>query len=270
MADLVLTVTETDRAEIQRELPEARVAVIPTIHLSRDPAPGFHERRRNSLLFVGGFAHPPNVDAVLFFCRDVLPLVKLGLPDLEVTIVGDKPPREIQDLRQSGVVVAGWVPELSSLLDSHRVSIAPLRFGAGIKGKIGEALAAGLPVVTTTVGAEGMGLEHEETAMIADSASAFADAVVRLCSDPNLHRKLSESGQRHALRHWGLDSVGRQLTNTMDGIRDLRPKSLGVTEWIAARTLDAYMRSGLKSKIARAESVVMWYGTQVLRRLGKR
>ena len=83
--DLIVTVTENDRTEILRELPEARVTVVPLIHEAQDTVPGFHERRRNSLLFVGGFSHSPNVDAVLFFCRDVLPHVKRALPDVDFT-----------------------------------------------------------------------------------------------------------------------------------------------------------------------------------------
>lgn len=91
-ADLVLTVTENDRAEILRELPAARVGVIPNMHPVRDAVPEFAAQRRNSVLFVGGFAHPPNRDVVLFFCRYILPLVKRALPDLAVTIVGARPP----------------------------------------------------------------------------------------------------------------------------------------------------------------------------------
>jgi glycosyltransferase involved in cell wall biosynthesis len=268
-ADLILTVTENDRAEILRELPDARVTIVPLIHEVQDTVPGFHERRRHSLLFVGGFAHPPNEDAVLFFCRDVFPLVKRALPDATVTIVGDNPPKTIMELERDDVVVAGWVPELSPLLNSHCVSIAPLRFGAGMKGKIAEALAAGLPVVTTSVGAEGMQLEHGETAMVTDSPEAFAAAVVQLSSDPDFHQRLSESGRLHARRLWGLALVERQLLETIEGLRGLKPKTLRRRERIAARIRAAYVRSGLARTFMRAESVASWYGRRILRMLGK-
>ena len=201
-ADLVLTVTENDRAEILGELPNARVALIPNIHEARNTAPALAERRPRSLLFVGGFAHPPNVDAMLFFCHDILDLVRRRLGQVELTIVGAQPPREIAALAGDGVVIAGWVPDLTPYLDSHCVGIAPLRFGAGMKGKIGQSLASGLPVVTTTVGAEGMDLEDGKTALIADSPAAFAEAVVRLCTDAQLHRDLSEAGRSHVRRRW--------------------------------------------------------------------
>jgi glycosyltransferase involved in cell wall biosynthesis len=106
-ADLILAATDSDRAQILRMLPHARVVVIPTIHEVRDLVPGFEERRQHSVLFVGAFVHPPNVDAVLFFCREILPLVRQALPNVEVTIAGDRPPKEILDLRDSGGVVTG-------------------------------------------------------------------------------------------------------------------------------------------------------------------
>ena len=258
-ADLVLTVTDRDRTQILHKLPEARVSVVPNIHEVRETVPGFQERRRNSLLFVGGFAHPPNGDAVLFFCRDILPMVKRALGQVEVTIVGDRPPPEVLDLAGDGVVIAGWVPEMTPYLDSHCVAIAPLRFGAGMKGKVGQALAAGLPVVTTRVGAEGMDLEDGKAALIADSPSAFAEAVVRLCTDGELHRDLSQGGRSHVRRRWEAGAVEAQLIDALESIRGLTPTPLRVTARLAARARDAYVRSGLVQKVERAAAVTAWY-----------
>ena len=265
-ADLVLTVTDSDRAHILHELPKARVAIVPNIHQAREDVPGFEERRRNSLLFVGGFAHPPNGDAVLFFCRDILPMVKRALGRVEVTIIGDRPPLEILDLAGDGVVIAGWVPEMTPYLDSHCVAIAPLRFGAGMKGKVGQALAAGLPVVTTRVGAEGMHLEDGKAALIADSPSAFAEAVVRLCTDGELHRDLSQGGRSHVRLRWEAAVVEAQLIGALEGIRGLTPTPLRVTAQLAARARDAYVRSGLAQKVERAAAVRAWYVSRLRQR----
>jgi glycosyltransferase involved in cell wall biosynthesis len=258
-ADLVLTVTENDRAEILAELPNARVTMVPNIHEVQEAVPGLDERRRNSLLFVGGFVHPPNVDAVLFFCREILGMVRQKLGDVEVTIIGDRPPSEIVELGGDGVVIAGWVPEVTPYLDSHRVGIAPLRFGAGMKGKIGQALAAGLPVVTTSVGAEGMDLEDGQTALIADSPEAFADAVVRLCTDRGLHRHLSEGGRSHVRRRWASVVVENRLIEALEGLRGLNAKSLRGRERLAARLRDTYVRSGLSKRMERGRSIMAWY-----------
>ena len=269
-ADLVITVTEDDRRIIRRELPQARVCVIPNIHPSPETVPLFHARQRDSLLFVGGFPHTPNIDAVLYFTREVLPLVKQALPNVTLTIVGAAPPQEIQELARDNVIVRGWVPEIAPFLDSHCVSIAPLRFGSGIKGKIGEALAAGLPVVTTGIGAEGMSLEHGTTALIADSAPAFAEAVVQLCSNPVLHQRLSEGGRAHALDKWGVASVSRQLAEVIDILHRLPPKTLTRRQRIAARMLDRYVRSGWAGKVGHVRSVLRSYARQAVRRLRPR
>ena len=258
-ADLVLTVTDSDRIQILRKLPAARVFIVPNIHQVREDVPGFEERRRNSLLFVGGFAHPPNGDAVLFFCRDILPMVKRALGQVDVTIIGDRPQQEILDLAGDGVVIAGWVPEVTPYLDSHCVAIAPLRFGAGMKGKVGQALAAGLPVVTTRVGAEGMDLENGKTALIADSPEAFAQAVVRLCTDRRLHRDLSQAGRSHVRRRWDAAAVEERLLEALESIRGLTPTPLRMTERIAARARDTYVRSGLARRVERAMAVAAWY-----------
>jgi glycosyltransferase involved in cell wall biosynthesis len=269
-ADMILAATDSDRAEILKKLPHARVVVIPTIHEVRDPVPGFEGRRQNSVLFVGGFVHRPNVDAVMFFCREILPLVRQSLPGVEVTIAGDRPPKEILDLRGSGVVVTGWVPEILPYLDSHCVGVAPLRFGAGMKGKVGEALAAGLPMVTTSVGAEGLDLEDGKTAIIADSPNDFASAVVRICTDPALHRRLSEEGRAHARQRWGLTLIEDRLLEALESLRGLRPKPLSTKDRIGTLALDAYVRSGLARKVERAGSVAAWYVNRVFRAFRKR
>ncbi|PYM70233.1 MAG: hypothetical protein DME10_20945 [Candidatus Rokuibacteriota bacterium] len=234
-ADLVLTVTECDRAQILQRLPKARVSIVQNIHQVREDVPGFNERRRNSLLFVGGFAHPPNGDAVLFFCRDILPMVKRALGQVEVTIVGDRPPPEIRDLAGDGVVIAGWVPEMTPYLDSHCVAIAPLRV------------------------AEGMDLEDGKAALIADSPTAFAEAVARLCTDGELHRDLSQAGRSQVRHRWDAAAVEARLIGALESIRGLIPMPLRAPGRLAAHARDAYVRSGLAQTVEHASAVTAWY-----------
>ena len=264
-ADLVLAVTEADRAEILRELPTAQVAVVPNIHVVHEAVPGFEARRANSIMFVGGFFHLPNVDGMLHFCRDVLPLVRKKLPDASLTIVGDRPPPEVRALAGEGIVVTGWVPQIEPYLDSHCVGIAPLRYGAGMKGKVGEALAAGLPMVTTSIGAEGMSLEHGRTAMIADSPEAFASAVVQVCTNPDLHRQLSREGLAHVRQRWDTAAVEQSLYAAVDSLRGVRPRRMTSRERLGARASELYVRSGVPGKIARVERVARWYASRLSR-----
>jgi GT2 family glycosyltransferase/glycosyltransferase involved in cell wall biosynthesis/tetratricopeptide (TPR) repeat protein len=203
-ADAVLVVTEEDRAALLAELPEADVHVVPNVHEPgvEDPSsPG----DRDGLLFVGNFRHPPNADAVGWLCTEILPLVRRELPDVRLTVVGDVPPPAVQAFAGDRVEVTGWVPVLEPYLASHRLSVAPLRFGAGMKGKVGEALAHGVPVVTTAIGAEGMvdGTPEDSGLAVADDPQAFADAIVRLVRDDAAWSRLAEAGRAHVARRYG-------------------------------------------------------------------
>ena len=239
-ADAVIVVTEDDKQTLLKFVPNSRVAVVPTIHEVADEVPGFHARTPNSLLFVGGFEHSPNVDAVLFFCREILPLIRQSVPDITVTIVGDGAPEAIRDLASAVVNIAGWVPDVKPYLNSHLVSIAPLRFGSGMKGKVSEAMANGLPVVVTTVAAEGMELSDGVTALIADSPEDFAKAVTRLLTDPTLHERLSTNG-RHVVRtRWSEAVAAQHLLALMRILPDVRPKRASLRKrvrWTARRLL---------------------------------
>ena len=235
-ADAVIVVTEQDKRTLLNCLPGSRIAVVPNIHPEAEEVPDVRDRRPNSLLFVGGFAHAPNVDAVLFFGREILPLIRRAVPDVIVTIVGDAPPEEVRRLASDTVTVAGWVPDLRPYLGGHMVSIAPLRFGSGMKGKVGEAMAHGLPVVVTTIAAEGMDLTDGVTALIADSPAEFADAVVRLLGDEALYRRLSRNGHQAARTRWSEAVVAKDLLALMRDLAEVRPKRAGIRKrglWMA-------------------------------------
>ncbi len=191
--DHTLVVTETDRDHLLRVVPDARVSVIPTIHEASDTKTELAGRTR--IIFVGGFAHEPNVDAARFFVGDVLPLVHGIVPEARFDIIGSHPPPEIVTLVGDAIRVTGYVPDLAPYYGRARVAVAPLRFGAGMKGKICEAMAHGVPVVTTTIGAEGMDLTDGENVLIADSAPAMAQAVVSVYRDDERWHRLATRGR---------------------------------------------------------------------------
>ena len=178
-ADLTVVVSPIEKQILQRECPGIEVMVIPTIY-PVDPAepPGFDERE--DIVFIGGFAHAPNVDAVLYFAQrdpaSVLRATSRG------RVQGDRSRAAPGDrqLESPQIQVLGYVPDVKPIFDRARVSVAPLRFGAGVKGKVNHSMALGVPAVVTSLAAEGMYLEHEQNAMIADDPQSFADAVVRV------------------------------------------------------------------------------------------
>ncbi|HWS89188.1 MAG TPA: glycosyltransferase [Pyrinomonadaceae bacterium] len=215
-SDLVWFASSTDLDVMGREAPGVPSVVVPTIHRAHDPGLPFKEREH--LLFVGNFRHRPNEDGVRFFIREVLPVVRRELPGVELLLVGDGAPQEFSKLSAEGVRLLGYVPDVDPLFARARVFVAPIRFGAGIKGKIGEALAYAVPLVTTTVGAEGMSLRDGEEALIADTAEAFADAVVRLYRDEGLWRRLASNAHAHVERHFSPRVVGRIVNDSVRGL----------------------------------------------------
>ena len=150
---------------------------------------------------MGGFGHAPNPDAITHFCANAWPAVRAAVPDARLTIIGSQPPEAVRALAGDAVQVTGWVPDVVPFLQAARVSIAPLRFGAGVKGKIAEALAHGLPVVATPIGVEGMALSDGDDVLVAADDAAFGAAVARLHTDRALWERLAAGGRAYVEEH---------------------------------------------------------------------
>ncbi|MGO0121833.1 glycosyltransferase [Desulfothermobacter acidiphilus] len=224
-SDVVVAITRKEKELLETLVESTPVIVIPNIHEPWPQTPGFVERY--GLLFVGNFFHTPNVDAVHWFLDEVWPLLVTSDPSLTFTVVGNAPPPSLRGKAQAApgnVVVTGYVPEIEPYLRSARVAVVPLRYGAGMKGKIGEALAAGLPVVTTSVGAEGMELEGGVHALIVDTAAAFAAAVQRLAQDKALWEKLSQNGRTYIQTRYSFDKVRFDLRKALLQALQVSPK----------------------------------------------
>ncbi|HTU79965.1 MAG TPA: glycosyltransferase [Solirubrobacteraceae bacterium] len=212
-ADVTLVVSESERAQLERDTPEANTLVIPNIHDVQQFVPSPESRK--GLLFIGSFMHPPNVDSAIQLVKAVMPVLWRELRDLKVTIVGASPPPEVQALASPRVEIAGWIEDLQPLLDRSRLLVAPLRYGAGLKGKITQSLAAGLPVVTTSVGAEGIdGLD--QCMLVGEDASQLAAHVLRLLDDDRLWRELSRAGQALIARHCSREVISARLGRLLE------------------------------------------------------
>ena len=166
--------------------------------------------KREGLVFVGGFAHPPNADAVLWFAREIFPLIRAQIPDMKFYVVGSKVTDEIKGLEQpgNGIIIKGFVSdeELENIYQKCRIVVVPLRYGAGVKGKVVEAIYNGAPIVTTSIGAEGIP-DVEKTLEIADGAEEFADKTVKLYQDTKRLKQLSDSTQDYIKAHFSVDGA---------------------------------------------------------------
>jgi glycosyltransferase involved in cell wall biosynthesis len=167
---------------------------------------------RRGILFVGGFDHTPNVDAVKWFASSVLPLVLARRPDVHVSIVGSNGPAEITALEGPRITVSGFVTDerLAELYRKARVAIAPVRFGAGVKGKVVEAMRYGVPIVTTTTGGQGLPLAGVGVPQH-DDAAEFAQAVITMLEDDEMWRRVSASEQSLAKERFSSDKMRELL-----------------------------------------------------------
>lgn len=215
--DVVLAVTDDDRRHLLKELPRLRVDLVPNIHDVESRAVRLESRRE--LMFLGGFEHSPNQDAATYLARELMPRIGERLGPVRLYIVGSKPTEAIGALAGGQITVTGYVEDLGLYFDRTRVFVAPLRYGAGMKGKIGHAMGYGVPVVTSTVGAEGMQLVDGESALIADEPEAFADAVGRLYTDDGLWQRISRQASGLITRTCGSEVVGRRLLGIIDSLR---------------------------------------------------
>jgi GT2 family glycosyltransferase/SAM-dependent methyltransferase/glycosyltransferase involved in cell wall biosynthesis len=197
-------------------LPDAKLHVFPLIMDIKGTSKTFAERR--DIVFIGGYQHTPNVDAVQYFVEKIMPLLRKQLPGVRFYAVGSKPPAEIQALASEDIIITGFVEDLTPLLDKMRVSVAPLRYGAGIKGKIGTAMAVGLPVVATSLAAEGMSLTDSENILVADGAEAFANAVAKIYQDEALWNRISQNGLAFADKAWGAEAAYRTLDSILNSV----------------------------------------------------
>jgi GT2 family glycosyltransferase/glycosyltransferase involved in cell wall biosynthesis len=166
---------------------------------------------RRDWLFIGGFQHRPNIDAVLFFVQKIYPLVSKQLRDAKFYILGDKAPPEIVALATERIIVAGLQRDVRPFFDTVKLSVAPLRFGAGVKGKINQSMAFGVPVVATSLAVEGMELTDHEDILVADEPEDFARALIELYEAEELWKRLSENGIRKTRELYSPDAARKKL-----------------------------------------------------------
>ncbi|GGO80288.1 glycosyl transferase [Marinobacterium nitratireducens] len=178
--------------------------------------------QRNHFIAIGNFRHAPNWDAVLWLQQAIWPLIRRQLPEAELHIYGAYPPPKATaiDTPRQGFRIKGWAESASEVMKQARVNLAPLRFGAGLKGKLVDALACGTPSVTTSIGAEGMNDEHcTWPGPIADTPEAFADAAAELYQDPELWLQCQQQGFRLHNRHFAFESHADALTARVATLR---------------------------------------------------
>ena len=216
-SDAIAVVSHDEKRALQERLPGQRIAVISNIHTAQTLVPPFEGRR--DFLFIGGFEHTPNVDAMTWFCSAIMPEILKQLPNVKLHVIGSKMPDSVRALESEHVVAHGYVENVEPFFESCLLSVAPLRFGAGVKGKVNQSMSYGVPAVSTSCGAEGMYLTDDRDVLIADEPTDFARQVVRLCRDESLWKKLSENGQKNIQQHFSFAAAKRGLTTLLSELK---------------------------------------------------
>jgi len=197
-SDMVIVVSNLEKEILLNENKKLNVHVIPHVHRISSSIPGYEER--DNIIFIGGFMHPPNEDGILWFDHKIFPKIKQELSGIKLYIIGSNPTIEILRINSEQIVVKGYVKDINPLFKTSRVFIAPLRYGGGINGKVLHSMSYGVPIVTTTIGAEGLDLIDGNNSMIANDETEFAEKVIRLYTDQELWNKLSRNSIEHLKR----------------------------------------------------------------------
>ena len=215
-ADATIVVSSEERRLLEAAVPGARVFDLPLAREVRWPTTTFDVR--SGIGFVGGFAHAPNVDALQFFLSEVWPIVLRGIPDCEFRIAGPGLPSDVLTSMPERVRYLGHVPDLSRWFDTLRVSVAPLRYGAGAKGKVASSLAHGVPCIATPIAVEGMHLHTHVGVLVETSPEGLASRIVAAYGDPKLWSDLSAAGLEYARHQLSPESWRRRFGDVLDGV----------------------------------------------------
>ncbi|MGC5704160.1 glycosyltransferase [Pseudomonas sp. NFXW11] len=224
--DLTILLSQEEMYTVREVAPEASVVNLPVI-FSDIPGSKSSYSERSDILFIGSFPHQPNIDAVLYFVEFVFPIVRQNIPDIRFKVIGANPPESIRHLAEvPGVEILGFVKDLEPIFSEIRLSVAPLRYGAGIKGKIGTSLCYGVPCMATPIALEGMGLVNGKNVLVGETHEELAEAICRAYSNEELWNELSREGHLFALNNYSVsvirDRVESLLSATTKGWKQIQ------------------------------------------------
>lgn len=211
--DAAIAITEEEKNNCEAIVTNTPIMIVPNIHSienNLDSIKPFEDR--TGILFIGHYLHTPNEDAVIYLAHEIVPILNslLGF-EPDIFLLGSSITEPVKKLKNKQIHTIGYVADPSSYFNSARVFVAPLRYGAGMKGKIGQALSFGLPLVTTSIGAEGMQLSNRVNALIANEANSIAESVTELYTNNDLWTRLSENGIQHVAQKFSKKSARSEL-----------------------------------------------------------
>lgn len=215
-ADCSLVVSPVEKEILEEECPGIQVHVISNIHTVYGSQQPFSER--SGIIFIGSFPHHPNIDAMEYFYHEIYPLLRTKLPDVKITIIGSDPPDWLKQASTEHFIVTDYVPNIASHFNHCRLSIAPLRYGAGVKGKVLLSMGYGVPVVASSIAAEGIPVVNGRDMLITDMPENFSDAMVELYNNKALWSQMSQNGLEIIDQHFSFATARQALLNLFDNL----------------------------------------------------
>ena len=212
--DVTLVVSPYEVEVLGEEIPDTQVRVLTNIHEIYGCRKPYSARK--DIMFIGGYQHTPNVDAVLWFVEKIFPLILKQLPEIKFHIIGSRAPKEIQNLASDNIIYHGFVEDIEPFMDDIRIAVAPLRYGAGVKGKVNMSMSYGQPVVGTKVAVEGMYTQEGIDVLKAETPEEFSNQVVRLYQDENLWNSISEGGLKNVENYFSFDAAKNAIEKIMN------------------------------------------------------
>jgi len=207
--DYVIAISEVEKEIMTHHVDSNKIITISNIHYPKiKKNEGLAFEKREHLLFIGS-THTPNIDSIHYLYNEIMPLVWKKLPDVKVVIIGNVIDK-IGEIKHSNFIFKGYIPDIKPFFISNKMMIAPLRFGAGVKGKIGQAFEYYLPVITTSIGAEGMNLINGENAILEDTSEGFANAIIELYTNKELWEKLQNQSENN-LEPFSREKLKKQI-----------------------------------------------------------
>ncbi|MBI1305545.1 MAG: glycosyltransferase [Bacteroidetes bacterium] len=216
--DLNLVCSVEDRDHLRKIHPKARIDLLRNgVDLELFNFKGHDYSRDQTLLFTGNMDYAPNVDAVVWFVKELFPKILNAKPETRLVIAGQRPVKEVRDLASEKVEITGFVEDISAMYEQADVVIAPLRFGAGTQNKVLEALAMAVPVVCTNIGFKGLEVKFGEGVVLAETGEDFVKEVITLLSDEDLRKSVGQTGLRLAQSRFSWEGISQQLSTYLKG-----------------------------------------------------
>lgn len=226
--DLCVTMSDNEKKFLQSINPKLNIAVIPNGIDVENFKPLPDNFRTNNLLYIGKMDYQPNVDAVLYFIKEIFPVIKRKTKNIKFIIVGSNPAKEIKQLENNkDIIVTGYVNDVRPFYEQCALSVVPLRAGGGTRLKILESMAFGRPVISTSIGCEGLHVCNNENIIISDKPEEFARKTIELLQNVNFREKISKNGRNLVEHNYSWGSIAKkqiQIYEKLTEIKQLHPK----------------------------------------------